>query len=81
MTEHQLECEHNREKQMCVIIFVAGLVFPVHSLCPWTGETFAFWSRIHTKSAGRPMAHGGSVVSEFSSQLMTPCSHVWMHVS
>lgn len=44
---------------------VTGLVFPALSLFPWTDKTFASWNRIHTKSAGKPMAHGGSIVHGF----------------
>lgn len=46
-------------------IVVAGLVFPVLSLCPWIGKIFVSWDRSHTKSAGKLMAHGGSIVNGF----------------
>lgn len=46
-----------------MFILVAGPVSLVLSLCPWTGKTFASWNKIHTKSAGKPTAHGGSIVN------------------
>lgn len=52
----------------CLFISVADLAFLVRSLYPWIDKTFVSWSRIHTKSAGKLMAHGGSIVHGSSLQ-------------
>lgn len=44
------------------VVVVAGQVFLVLSLYPWTDKTSLSSNIIRTKSAGRPMEHGGSIV-------------------
>lgn len=44
-----------------VFFVVAGRVFLGLSLYPWTDKISLSSNVIHTKSAGRPMEHGGSI--------------------
>lgn len=45
-----------------VFFVVAAQVFLVLSLYPWTDKISLSSNKINTKSAGRPMEHGGSIV-------------------